>query len=245
LLDIELARQRKFMKKIFVFLLAVILVLISCTAPAAPEKLRILSEDYPPFNYTDAQVTLVGQSTEIVKAVMGKLGLNQAIEVMQWDAAYSLAQKDPGTALFSMERSPEREHLFMWVGPIGSYENWLYARKGSDVRISSLEDAKAVGSIAAVRDEAGQQKMAQLGFINFTFTGTSIEGLRKLISKEVDLWLGPREGIDIIAQKAGVSVDDFEPVVFVHKLDLFLAFNKNTDFATVEAWQKALDSLKK
>jgi polar amino acid transport system substrate-binding protein len=234
------------MRKFLAVLLVVAFVITSCGGPPVPtDKTRILAEDYAPFNYVDAQGNMAGSATSVVKAVMGKLGQNIPIEVMPWAKAYDLTLNNPGAALFSMARSPEREPLFMWVGSIGSYENWLYAKKGSNVRINSLQEAKTVDKIAAVRNEAGQLKLAEQGFINFVFTDTSADGLKKLMAGEADLWLGTREGIDIVAKKAGVNPDDLAPVVFVLRADFYLAFNKNTDYATVDAWQKALDSLKK
>jgi len=233
------------MRRLLALLLVGIIAIMSCATPAPAEKLRILTEDYPPFNYVDTNGKVIGQSTEVVKSVMGKLGQDINIEVMPWAQAYQLTQTDPGTALYSVARTAEREHLFMWVGPIGDYENWLYAKKGSGVHVSNLEDAKAVKAIAAVKDEAGQQKLAGLGFINFVFTDATADGLKKLDAGDVDLWLGTREDVELVAKKAGVNPDDLEPVVFVLKLDLYLAFNKNTAFSTVDAWQKALDSLKK
>jgi polar amino acid transport system substrate-binding protein len=233
------------MRKLIAILLAGIFILTACNVPAAETKIRVLSEEYPPFNYTDGKGNFTGTSTEVVKSVMSKLGVNIPIEVMTWDKSYDVVQKEPGAALFSMARSPEREHLFMWVGPIGSYENWLYAKKGSSVKVSSLEEARAVRKIAAVKDEAGQIKLAQQGFINFEITATTPDGVKKLMSGDVDLWLGTKDDLDLVAKNAGINPDDLEPAVFVHKLDLYLAFNKNTPFATVDAWQKALDSLKK
>jgi ABC-type amino acid transport substrate-binding protein len=233
------------MKKLLAVLLTGVFVLTACAAPVPAEKIRILAEDYAPFNYVDAQGNVVGSSTDTVKAITSNLGLKVPIEVMPWAQAYDLTLNNPGTALFSTARSSERERLFMWVGPIGSYENWLYTKKGSGVRVSSLAEAKAVDKIAVVRNEAGQLKLAEQGFINFVFTDTSADGLKLLMAGNADLWLGTREGIDVVAKKAGVSVDDLEPVVFVLRSDLYLAFNKNTDYATVNAWQKALDAVKK
>ena len=232
------------MKRLVAILMAGLFIISACSAPAAETRVRILSEEYPPYNYTDDKGNFIGSSTEVVKAVMGKLGVNTPIEVMPWAKSYDLVLKEPGTALYSMARSVEREHMFMWVGPIGTYENWLYAKKGSNVRVNTLENARAVGKIAAVKDEAGQINLAQQGFINFEFTATTPDGLKKLMSGDVDLWLGSKADLDITAKKAGVNPDDLEPAVFVHKLDLYIAFNKNTPFATVDAWQKALDSLK-
>lgn len=233
------------MKRLVAVLLAGICLLIACAPPSAGTRLRILSEEYPPFNYTNDQGSFTGTATELVRAVEGKLGLDIPMEIMAWDEAYNLVQQEPGTALFSMARFAEREHLFMWVGPIGSYENWLYAKKGSDIRVNSLEDARQVSKIAAVKDEAGQIKLAQQGFINFEFVPAISDGLKKLESGDVDLWLGSNADLELVAHQAGVSPDDIEPAVFIHKLDLYLAFNKNTPYATIDAWQKTLDSLKK
>ena len=233
------------MKRLIAVLLAGILLLTACAGPVQTDRLRVLTEEYPPYNYTDAQGVLTGSSTALVKAVMGKLGLDTKIEVMPWAQAYELVLNNPNVALYSMARTPERERSFMWVGPVGSYENWLYAKKGSAVRVNSLEEARAVGSIAAVKNEAGQLKLAGQGFINFVYTDSIAGGLKKLMAGEADLWLGSPADVELVAKQAGVDAAQLEPAVFVHKVDIYIAFNKNTPFATVEQWQKALDSLNK
>ena len=233
------------MKRLVAILLAGIFVLMACAGPVPADKLRVLTEEYPPYNYTDENGTLTGSSTELVKAMIGKLGLDTKIEVLPWAQAYDLVLNNPNVALYSTARTPERERNFMWVGPLGSYENWLYAKKGSTVRVNSLDEAKEVKSIAAVKDEAGQQKLAEQGFINFTFTISTVDGLKKLMAGEADLWLGTRADVELVAKKAGVDATQLEPAVFVHKVDLYMAFNKNMPLATIEQWQMALDSLKK
>jgi polar amino acid transport system substrate-binding protein len=233
------------MKKLIAILLAGIFVLMACSAPVPTGKLRVLTEEYPPYNYTGENGTLTGSSTTLVKAIISKLGLDTQIEVLPWAQAYELVLNNPNVALYSTARTPERERDFMWVGPLGSYENWLYAKKGSAVRVNSLDEAKEVQSIAVVKDEAGQQKLAQLGFINFTFTNSTADGLKKLMAGEADLWLGTQADVELVAKQAGVDAAQLEPAVFVHKVDLYIAFNKNMPAATVEQWQKALDSLNK
>ncbi len=233
------------MKRLCFALIAGLLLVTACVTPEQPAKLRVITEEYPPFNYTDAGGNLVGSSTAEVKGILNKLGENITIEVMPWSRAYETVLAEPDTALYSMARTPERENVFMWVGPIGSYENWLYVKKGSKIRIGNLDEAKAVKSIAAVKDEAGQQKLAQQGFINFVYTDSTAEGLKKLAAGEVDLWLGTGTDVEMVAKQAGVDPSEIEAVAFVHKVDLYIAFNKNTPYATVQAWQEALDSLKK
>jgi polar amino acid transport system substrate-binding protein len=233
------------MKRLCFALLAGALLFTACVTPTQPAKLRIMTEEYPPFNYTDAGGNLVGSSTAAVKGILGKLGENITIEVLPWAKAYETVLAEPDTALYSMARTPERENVFMWVGPIGSYENWLYVKKGSNIRVGSLDEAKAVKRIAAVKDEAGQQNLAQQRFINFVYTNSTADGLKKLAAGEVDLWLGTGANVELVARQAGIDPAQIEAVAFVHKVDLYIAFNKNTAYATVLAWQKALDSLKK
>jgi len=233
------------MKRLCFALIAGILLITACTTPTQPAKLRVLTEEYPPFNYTDAGGNLVGSSSEAVKGILNKLGENITIEVMPWAQAYETVLAEPDTALYSMARTTERENVFMWVGPIGSYENWLYAKKGSNIRVSSLDEARTVTGIAVVKDEAGQQKLAQQGFINFVYTDSTADGLKKLVAGQADLWLGTGADVDLVAKKAGVDPAEIEAVAFVHKVDLYIGFNKNTPYATVLSWQNALDSLKK
>ena len=117
------------MKKLLLLMLAGVVILMSCNVPVQSEKIKVITEDYPPYNYADAQGNIVGQSTDIVRAIMSQVGDDSSIEIMPWEQGYGMAQEQPNVALYSVARTGDREHLFMWVGPIGSYENWLYAKR--------------------------------------------------------------------------------------------------------------------
>lgn len=224
-------------------LLVAILAVLACSTSAPTTKLRVITEDFAPYNYVDGNGDVVGQSTEIVRAIMSKLGENISIEVMPWAQAYELVQKEPGVALFSTARTPDREKMFLWVGPLMNYEKYLYARKGSGIKINSLADVKNVKAIAGVKNEGGSQNLIDQGG-KFVYAATGYEALKKLMDGSADLWLGPRADLSVTAQKAGISPDDIEPVFLLHKLDFYIAFNKDTPPAVVQRWQQALDSLK-
>lgn len=226
-----------------VLLMAGILAVVACSTPAANTRLRVIAEDFPPYNYVDESGAVVGQSTEIVRSIMSKLGENISIEVMPWDQAYQLVQKEPGIALYSTARTPDRENMFLWVGPMMSYEKYLYARKGSGIKINSLADVRDVKAIAGVKNEGGSQLLVDQGAV-FIYAATGYEALKKLVDGSADLWLGPKADLSVTAKKAGVNLDDIEPVFLVHKYDFYIVFNKNTPPAIVQQWQQALDSLK-
>src|SRR4030043_1819203 len=140
------------MKVWLVIPLIVAMLLVACnvtgTVPPASSGLRIITEVYPPYNFVDKNNNVTGQSTEIVQAILEKNGTQAAIEVMPLSEGLALAQKGPKVVLYSLNRTPQRENLFKWVGPIGNYEEAFYAKKGSGVAamvttfFSQLEDAQ-------------------------------------------------------------------------------------------------------
>ena len=232
------------MKISIALLLVAILAVLACSIPATTTKLRVIAEDFAPYNYVDESGDLVGQSTGVVRAIMSKLGQNISIEVMPWEQAYDLLQKEPGVALYSTARTPDRENMFLWVGPLMNYEKYLYAKKGSGIKLNSLADIKNVKAIAGVKNEGGSQGLIDQGG-KFIYAATGYEALKKLMDGSADLWLGPRADLSVTAKKAGINPDEIEPIFLVHKLDFYIAFNKNTPVAIVQQWQQALDSLRK
>lgn len=227
--------------------LIAIISLLACqgTAVKLNQAPKIITEDYPPFNFIDKNKNVVGQSTEIVQALLKKLGLSAEIEMMPLSKGLEIAQKGPNTAIYSLNRTAERETLFKWVGPIGHYEQAFYTRADSNITFSKLEDAKNVGKIAVYKGDAGAQFLASQGFNNLNESQTDLEALKKLINREVDLWLGNRDGLEIMAKEAGISPEDLKliPTVVI-RADLYIAFSKDVPDSTVKAWQKALDQLK-
>jgi polar amino acid transport system substrate-binding protein len=231
--------------------LAVILVMamVACnvTPPATTStgQLRIITEVSPPYNFVDKDNRVTGQSTEIVQAIQAEVGNDSKIEVMPWSEGLALAEKGPGIALYSTNRTPQRENMFKWVGPIGRYQQAFFARKGSGLEIRSFEDAMKVKSIGVYKDDAGAQFLASQGFKNLNESMTDADALKKLMSGEVDLWLGTIDGLELMANEAGVNVDELKlmPVVVI-EADLYIAFSKDVPDSTITAWQNALHKIK-
>jgi polar amino acid transport system substrate-binding protein len=230
-------------------LLVLAMLLVGCnisgTAPAVGGKLRIITEVYPPYNFVDKNNNVVGQSTEIVQAILEKTGTQANIEVMPLSQGLAEAEKGPGVVIYSINRTPQREGLFKWVGPIGYYEQAFYARNISAWKINELEDAKKVGKIGVYKGDAGAQFLAAQGFTNLDYSLTDAEALKKLMDGTVQLWLGNKDGLAITAGQAGVNPEDLVvmPTVVI-RADLYIAFSKDIPDSTVTAWQKALDALK-
>jgi len=208
-------------------------------------KLRVITENYPPYNFIDKNNNVTGQSVEIVRAMLHKLEITANIEVMPLADGFTFTQKGPNTAIFSINRTPQREGLYKWVGPIGDYKQVFYARKGSSIQVDKLEDARAVTKIGVYKGDAGNQFLASSGFTNLDESQTDVEALNKLMDNKIQLWLGNKEGLAVTAKEAGINPDELVelPVVVTHA-DLYIALSKDIPDSTIAAWQKTLDSLK-
>ena len=227
-----------------------LLLFASCTPSTAPAavtsggKLRILTEEYPPFNFIDKNMNITGQSTDMVRTVLQLIGQDASIELMLLSDALKLAEQ-PNTAIYSINRIPDREQKYKWAGPIGSYEQAFYAKKGTTITLTKLEDARSAGLIGVYKDDAGNQFLIAQGFTNLNESLTDIEALKKLMNGEVQLWLGNKNGFEVTAAEANVNPDDIVllPNVTI-RADLYIAFSKDMSNDSVSAWQKAIDSLK-
>ncbi|MDD4127051.1 MAG: transporter substrate-binding domain-containing protein, partial [Methanomicrobium sp.] len=120
-------------------------------------KLRIVTEEFPPFNYAGSDGKLTGQATDVVKEILARQNQKADIEILPWNEGYELALFGPSVALFSTGRTEERENLFKWAGPVPSFDYTLYAKNKTDLSINSLEAAKKEKSVGVVKDDARQQ----------------------------------------------------------------------------------------
>ena len=214
------------------------------TAVPGDSGLVIVTEDFPPFNYQDEDGRVTGLSTDIVNEVLKRLDQKAGIRLLEWSEAYKTAAGDPDTAIYSIVRSPERESLFKWAGPIASYEAVLYARTGSGITIGSLEAAKKVNAIAVVRDDARHNILLENNFENIILCDDDTGCVGKLMSGEADLWFGSSANCGYFIDEAGYGRAEVTGVYPVRTNVLYIAFNPAVPDETVSQWQNAIDSIK-
>ena len=97
------------------------------------------------------------------------------------------ALNNPNVVLFSAERTEKREKLFQWVGPVGKNSAILYAKKGSGIRIKSLEEAKKIAAIATTTDWFTEQDLKSKGFTNLVSSPLPVTSVKQLMNGEVQL----------------------------------------------------------
>jgi len=66
---------------------------------------------------------IAGVATDRLVAALKRADIPYRISVYPWLRAYDMALKDPFTCVYSTNRTPEREALFSWVGPLAQ-DGW-------------------------------------------------------------------------------------------------------------------------
>ncbi len=227
------------------FWLGIVFLFLGNTASA--ETLNLVTEDYPPCSMrVNGEPTgnpddpLTGISVDIVKELFKRAGIDYTVKIYTWERAYKTALETPGTGLFSMFRTPEREALFQWVGPLVPSDYVLIAKKSRNIKLASLEDARKYkiggykgGSIANFLEKEG-----------FTVESVSFNHLnaRKLDGEQIDLWAVPEVVGQFLAKREGVS--GLETALKFKELGMFLGFNKAVSPDTVAKLNKHFQDMK-
>lgn len=106
--------------------------------------LTFVTESYPPLNFlADDGRTIIGSSSDTLREMASRAGLEASIELYPWQRAYRMAQSDPDVCVFTTARIEAREALFQWVEPLTTARWTLYARGNSPMPpAKSLDELK-------------------------------------------------------------------------------------------------------
>ncbi|PKL60614.1 MAG: ABC transporter substrate-binding protein, partial [Methanomicrobiales archaeon HGW-Methanomicrobiales-4] len=128
------------------------------------DDLTWVTEQYPPFNFMD-NGTASGLMVDMVTAITRKAGdelPRESIRFLPWSAAYQTALHEPGTAIFSIAKTPDREDLFSWVGPVVSSDIALYSQRSRNITINTPGELGRY-TIGAVTDDVAIDNLVKAG----------------------------------------------------------------------------------
>jgi len=215
-----------------------------CAAGPSLAQKRLLSEEFPPINFSEAGEAR-GLAVDVVQEIQRRLQLAQPIEFSPWARAYREIQLGGETALFSMARTAGRERLFKWVGPVVTFYSSIYAPARGGVRLRSMDDAKRAKAVLVVRDWYTSEELKQLGFRNLVSVVDPPAAIRMLLAKRADYFATERLSMPKIMAQAGIAEDALEIVYSYASAEGYIAFSLDTPDPIVKAWQQELDAMKR
>ncbi len=207
-------------------------------------KLRYISEEYKPFNYSENDVA-IGIGPDLLKHICNELNLECEIEFLPWDEGYDEALNTDNGVLFSTVLNTVRRDKFKWVGPYASLDWNFYALSQNPITVNSLEEAKSVNKIGVMAEYAMEQFLVEEGFTNLVYCTDVNDCIEKLLNGDIDLFPSDKFTTESALETLGKSIYAVNSVYTLKTELIYFAFNKNVSDDAVADFQTILDLAKK
>ncbi|NVJ97526.1 MAG: transporter substrate-binding domain-containing protein [Alphaproteobacteria bacterium] len=225
------------MRLLLWFLAGLSLLSAGCQA----QTLELFTEENPPLNFTDettGQVT--GAATELLAEILSRANVTYSIKSMPWARAFREAKERPGACAFAAVRSPDREQMFEWVGPLFTGGWALYKRPGSSLEISDV--AKLDGLVvAAMGGTAAVTNLQKMTSAEVVLAPRDDVALALLYHGRADLWLSGVFAAPHSAKKARLVMPEL--ALIWRPSALSLACGRGTDPALIARLNEINSSL--
>jgi len=220
--------------------------IIYCTMSFA-QNIKVVTEYFPPFQWEEDGV-MTGPSTEVIQAVLEKIGTKSSIEMYPWARAYNMALKEKNVLIYSIAKIKKREKLFKWAGSIMTRNMYFWKLKNrNDIHIKTIEDAKEYKT-ASVNMDVRSQYLFNQGFDknkNLYMVSKNEATIKLLFSGRVD-FIMDNHGLKAQVEKYGYDFDKLEKILPVVELsgEVYAAFSLATTDEIVNKFKYELKQLK-
>lgn len=227
-------------------LLAAALAALLFPAVTMAATVKAYTEALPPLNFEE-NGRVGGFASELLQLMAADAGHTVQLELVPWLRAYRTVKQQPGSALYSIVRNPEREKLFRWVGPIAPRRIVVYTlatrtdvvlRKQADLlryRHGVLAASSAASSLQQLGVPAAQLEYGQSDEVN----------LKKLLLGRADTVVMLDSAMQWQLRQQKVAPARIRPVwTLDQRYQYWFAFNKDTNPAVLRSLQQALDRIK-
>lgn len=218
--------------------LALFLLFFSVQAfPSSPEIYYGMTEDFPPFNFEE-KGKITGFSTEIARHIFKKNQLTVSFKLWPWARSYNAALKKPYHFVYTTSRTPDREKLFKWVGPIAKDE--FYIAVPTDSKLKPSANFKDFQSFK-ISGIAEDQPTVFLEKHGFKFIHTQDDAARGMMLKK-----GLLE-IDVVSSSSHRHYEQIyglklRKIAHLYTTDYYLAFHPSTPDEIIAKLNKTLSA---
>src|SRR5262249_13203214 len=101
----------------------------------------------PPIVIEDSK-GISGLAVDLLNEAAKRAHVSTVLHVLPWPRAFETAKARPGSLIFPLVKSTDREMDFAWIGPINKVQYYLYKLKSS--RVAPVKSLAEIGSNQAV-----------------------------------------------------------------------------------------------
>ncbi|MCL6701814.1 transporter substrate-binding domain-containing protein [Pseudomonas sp. T1.Ur] len=212
----------------------------------AHEQYQVVTEEWAPYNYVEHD-QLTGMTTEIVQAIMALTGDKFEVLLQPSMRATQILKNRPKTIMYSLFRTPEREPLYKWVGPI--VEESIHAYQlASAPPINSLEQLLRAPQITTRHAGLVPQTLQSLGFNNLDKSATESKLLyRMLLAGRTSIIVGDTAaGVAYYSRQLEIPPGTLRQIpIELYRSSLYIAFSSDSDDQLIAEWNRALEQLRR
>ncbi|WP_109511943.1 substrate-binding periplasmic protein [Pseudomonas ovata] len=212
---------------------------------ASAEPYKVFTEEWAPYNYQEND-QLTGMTTEIVQAIMALTHDDFEMAMVPSMRASHLLQSRPRSIMYSMFRTPAREPLYKWVGPIveESIHAWQLANVPS---VNTLEQLQAAERITTRHAGLMPDLLEAMGFDNLDRSATeNLQLYRMLLIGRTPVIVGDTDaGVAYYSRQLNIAPGKLRRIpVELYRASLYIAFSRDCEDEVVAAWAQALVNLR-
>ena len=164
----------------------VTIVALAAYALRPADRLHILTQYYPPYQYTDNLGQIVGTSTEIFRCAMDMMGEPYEITMVWgqgWAAGQAAAAKGEYQAFFGALHTQERDSFASWSISLGDNFPYYIRKHGTTI------DRHDIDARWGVKKGSGISALIQGRALNVTYHGEdNPDVVAALLRNEID-WI--------------------------------------------------------
>ncbi|MDX1755354.1 MAG: transporter substrate-binding domain-containing protein [Marinobacter sp.] len=216
--------------------IAILLLGLLASQAVSAEPLKLVTFHIPPLVSLSNRAAPSGYAIDVVRRMFDRAGDDYELEIQPVKRAMRSAIDTPGTCVFPIDRSQEREASLSWIGPVSVARHGFYSAPARPYTLRSLTDARPY-TIGSYLGSGVGEYLQSLDYKVHLATQNHL-GLLMLQAGRVDLWISDTRSAPIIAERLGVELGEPELVFFTTLRSL--GCNRDTDPARLAALETAL-----
>jgi polar amino acid transport system substrate-binding protein len=222
-------------------LLAALLSASGAVFGEAQPELHLTTEASAPYSMREGD-RVIGIGTDMVREILARSGIAYSIDVLPWKRAYTQALERRDGCVYSTTRTPEREPLFKWIGPIGDAEWVLMARADRKLKLQTLDDARPY-RIGTYNGDARDAYLRERGF-KVDSAPNDLTNPRKLMLGRIDLWAASTRHSEPTLDRLGYG-GKIVPVLVFNRIHIYLACNRAVPDELVTRMNGAVEAMER
>ncbi len=228
-------------------ILAALMLLILIPLPADAGPYRVFSTPLPPLSFMDGDKHK-GIFVDVVRELFNDMGMpleDGDIVAASWARAYSDTLSRPDALLMTLARTPAREHLFQWVGPVHSITLGLIGKQERNITIHSPADALPY-RVGGLRNTAPAQMFIAQGFPQnaIQIIPELKQALRMLEADRLDLFAHTADSVFFLMESMGIDASRYRTVYPISTVDLYIGMSRAIPKHVVTRMQQCLETMR-